>query len=197
MAKKKKKHDGHYCKICGEYKANEKFSGKGHAKHICKECWSLPDDVKADMMRCNDVERLFGKYPFSRQDWEMLEKYAKKYAGKESGQFAQSILDDRRHNNEEDAEPEEEAAEPIPYAGLPDYDKDTVMELFNEITGDFLCGSDEPPGEPEFREIMAEVVKDAKDFYAIHIQPDEEFEKTAFETIREIIQEMESDEEPF
>lgn len=25
-----KKH-GHYCKICGEYKANEKFSGKGHA----------------------------------------------------------------------------------------------------------------------------------------------------------------------
>lgn len=25
-----KKH-GHYCKVCGEYKANEKFSGKGHA----------------------------------------------------------------------------------------------------------------------------------------------------------------------
>jgi len=22
---------GHYCKICGEYKSNEKFSGKGHA----------------------------------------------------------------------------------------------------------------------------------------------------------------------
>ena len=32
-----KKH-GHYCKICGEYKANEKFSGKGHAAHICKIC---------------------------------------------------------------------------------------------------------------------------------------------------------------
>ncbi len=28
---------GHYCKICGEYKANEKFSGKGHAAHICKK----------------------------------------------------------------------------------------------------------------------------------------------------------------
>ena len=28
-----KKH-GHYCKVCGEYKANEKFSGKGHASHI-------------------------------------------------------------------------------------------------------------------------------------------------------------------
>ena len=29
MAKKKKKQQGHYCRICGDYKANEKFSGKG------------------------------------------------------------------------------------------------------------------------------------------------------------------------
>lgn len=36
-----KKH-GHYCKICGEYKANEKFSGKGHAAHICKSCAAMP-----------------------------------------------------------------------------------------------------------------------------------------------------------
>lgn len=33
-----KTHKGHYCKICGEYKSNESFSGKGHAQHICKEC---------------------------------------------------------------------------------------------------------------------------------------------------------------
>ena len=35
MSKKKKRPHGHYCKICGEYKANEKFSGKGHVAHIC------------------------------------------------------------------------------------------------------------------------------------------------------------------
>ena len=40
MSKKKRPH-GHYCKICGEYKANEKFSGKGHAAHICKSCSRL------------------------------------------------------------------------------------------------------------------------------------------------------------
>ena len=28
------KKQGHYCKVCGEYRANEKFSGKGHAAHI-------------------------------------------------------------------------------------------------------------------------------------------------------------------
>lgn len=40
MAKKKQKQQGHYCRICGDYKANEKFSGKGHAQHICKTCMS-------------------------------------------------------------------------------------------------------------------------------------------------------------
>ncbi|PGT80939.1 hypothetical protein [Bacillus sp. AFS040349] len=35
----KKKH-GHYCFGCDRYRANEKFSGKGHRQHICKECKS-------------------------------------------------------------------------------------------------------------------------------------------------------------
>lgn len=40
MAKKKK--HGHYCKVCGSYKPNEQFSGKGHKLHICKKCMQLP-----------------------------------------------------------------------------------------------------------------------------------------------------------
>ena len=39
----------HYCKICGEHKSNEKFSGKGHAAHICKACASLPPEKKSEM----------------------------------------------------------------------------------------------------------------------------------------------------
>lgn len=43
MKKKNTSHKphGHFCKVCGEHKANEKFSGKGHAAHICKACMSL------------------------------------------------------------------------------------------------------------------------------------------------------------
>ena len=41
---------GHYCKVCGEYKANEKFSGKGHAAHICKICAALPPEKQAEEM---------------------------------------------------------------------------------------------------------------------------------------------------
>ena len=33
---------GHYCKICGRTKANEKFTGKGHKNHICKKCSNKP-----------------------------------------------------------------------------------------------------------------------------------------------------------
>lgn len=29
---------GHYCRNCGRTRANEKFSGKGHKNHICKDC---------------------------------------------------------------------------------------------------------------------------------------------------------------
>ena len=56
MAKNKKRHNGHYCKICGCRKSNESFTGKGHARHICKECQSLPKDEQADMVDCSKTE---------------------------------------------------------------------------------------------------------------------------------------------
>ena len=52
-----KKH-GHYCKVCGEYKANEKFSGKGHAAHICKSCASLSPEKQAEQMTINRLLNL-------------------------------------------------------------------------------------------------------------------------------------------
>lgn len=52
-----KKH-GHYCKVCGEYKVNEKLSGKGHAVHICKACASLPPEKRAEQMAINRLLNL-------------------------------------------------------------------------------------------------------------------------------------------
>ena len=37
---------GHYCRICGRNRANEKFSGKGHKIHICKDCMRLPKEER-------------------------------------------------------------------------------------------------------------------------------------------------------
>ena len=50
------KKNGHYCKVCGRFRANEKFTGKGHATHICKDCAKLPPEEKAKQETLN---RLF------------------------------------------------------------------------------------------------------------------------------------------
>lgn len=61
MAKRKSNRPhGHYCKICGEYKANEKFSGKGHAAHICKACSKLSAAEKSERMTLNRLENMLG-----------------------------------------------------------------------------------------------------------------------------------------
>lgn len=53
-----KKPQGHYCKVCGQRKANEKFSGKGHASHICKACAPLSAAEKAESMTMLRLENL-------------------------------------------------------------------------------------------------------------------------------------------
>ncbi len=62
MSKKKNRPHGHYCKVCGEYKVNEKFSGKGHAAHICKACSRLSAAEKAAAM---DINRMMN-FPMRR-----------------------------------------------------------------------------------------------------------------------------------
>lgn len=52
------KRHGHFCKVCGEYRANEKFSGKGHATHICKSCASLPPAQQAEQIALTRLEHL-------------------------------------------------------------------------------------------------------------------------------------------
>lgn len=56
--------------------------GKRHAQHVCKVCLSLPQDVQADMERCNEIEKIISKYPMSSQDGELLERYALLYQDK-------------------------------------------------------------------------------------------------------------------
>ena len=74
MPKKKRGHrgrpQGHYCKVCGEYKANEKFSGKGHAAHICKTCSQLSAATQAEAMTINRLMSLpMGRLSAGDKGW--------------------------------------------------------------------------------------------------------------------------------
>ena len=44
---------GHWCKICGRDRPNEKFSGKGHKVHVCRQCARLP----AEERKCIEEEQ--------------------------------------------------------------------------------------------------------------------------------------------
>ncbi len=57
-AKKKHKPGGHFCRVCGEHKANEKFSGKGHAAHICKKCAALPVAERNTRIAVRKIENM-------------------------------------------------------------------------------------------------------------------------------------------
>ena len=43
----------HYCRICERSRRNEKFSGREHRDHICKDCQRLPRDQR-DRIECMD-----------------------------------------------------------------------------------------------------------------------------------------------
>ena len=45
----------HYCRICGNHKPNEKFSGKGHRTHICKQCSMLPAIERDHVDHSNEI----------------------------------------------------------------------------------------------------------------------------------------------
>ena len=66
---------GHYCKVCGEYKANEKFSGKGHAAHICKTCTALPPEKQAEEMTLTRLVNL--PWRLSKEQLSWLKKRMK------------------------------------------------------------------------------------------------------------------------
>lgn len=200
MAKRRKKHQGHYCRICGEYKANEKFSGKGHARHICKQCQSLPEDVKADRVRCNEVERAAFKYPMSRQDWELLERYAQKYKDKESGQFAQDMLDMKRGNYTQDEDMEEDALfediceeETVPFADLEDDIRYQLEELLADNINEFMIHKDYIPEGKELKDINEWVLKETRDTFFINVIPDATYNTLVDETIRRLVKEWEKD----
>ena len=59
---KQNKPHGHFCYVCGEHKANEKFSGSGHAHHICKKCQALPVAKRNEMVDIRKIGNMTFRY---------------------------------------------------------------------------------------------------------------------------------------
>ena len=72
----RRRQSGHYCWSCDRRRANEKFSGKGHARHLCKDCARLGKEELAYRQTMRDLDRLLnwnGHIP--RRNREQFRKY--------------------------------------------------------------------------------------------------------------------------
>lgn len=160
MAKKKKR--GHYCRICGASKPNEAFSGKGHAKHICKECSSLPQERKNELQHINQIDRIAGKYPRSRQDWEFLEKMSKNKKYPEATEFAQMILGMNRSQPEEGDEENELFGDwrqsKLSYSEFDEFAQGDIKSMIEDDIWDWISYSNgELPNEKSKQQILKDI----------------------------------------
>jgi hypothetical protein len=88
---KKKKTRGHYCWVCDSILANEKFSGKGHAGHICKKCSKLSVEERNERKIINKIGSLY-RYAFlSKVNRELLLKYSKYKSEKVSSEAREAL----------------------------------------------------------------------------------------------------------
>jgi hypothetical protein len=57
MAKKRKR-QGHFCWCCAKMRPHERFSGAGHARHLCKDCSRLGKSELQYRQDTRNLERL-------------------------------------------------------------------------------------------------------------------------------------------
>ncbi len=83
---------GHWCRICKENKPNEKFSGKGHKNHICKQCARKPKEEIADIDPQNEIYNFLAQSNISKRNISRLRKL-KESQNKNTSYFASIALD--------------------------------------------------------------------------------------------------------
>jgi len=72
----RKRRSGQYCWSCARRRANEKFSGKGHVRHLCKDCARLGKGELAYRQTMRNLNRLLNwNGHVSRRNHEQFRKY--------------------------------------------------------------------------------------------------------------------------
>jgi hypothetical protein len=83
---------GHYCRICGRIRANERFSGKGHRIHICKECSRRPREERETVEHEDEICGYLRQSHISEKNVERLEILAVS-ANPRIADLAQTVLE--------------------------------------------------------------------------------------------------------
>lgn len=67
---------GHWCRICGRTRPNEKFSGKGHKNYICKDCSRKPKEEIDEIDQTEEIFNYLRQSNISKKNITRLQKLA-------------------------------------------------------------------------------------------------------------------------
>ncbi|RMG14655.1 MAG: hypothetical protein D6731_09935 [Planctomycetota bacterium] len=55
--KRRRNARGHFCWCCGRHRPNERFGGRGHRDHVCRDCQRLPAEELSFRQVVRNMER--------------------------------------------------------------------------------------------------------------------------------------------
>lgn len=67
---------GHWCRICGVIKPNEKFSAKGHKNLICNECSRKPKEEIEHIHQSEEIFNFLNQSNISKKNISRLKQLA-------------------------------------------------------------------------------------------------------------------------
>ena len=91
--KNKMKRGGHSCRICGRRRSNEKFSGKGHRNHICRDCAKLPRVERDAADQVEEIYNFLNQSRISEKNIARLEKLIRSGANSCNVYIAEIVLE--------------------------------------------------------------------------------------------------------
>jgi len=155
---KRNKPHGHFCYVCGEHKANEKFSGRGHANHICRQCQALPAATRNEMIAVRKIDNMAFRY-LSKTEIKWLRKKMND-PRPEVRAAAQTAYSIKFPNHDRNLAKMTELKTPVLFSELDDEQKAEVIERLEELVGGFFEYADYVPDDEDRDEILKELCEE-------------------------------------
>lgn len=142
------------------------------------------------MQRINQVERLAGKLRLTKEEWDLLEKYAESKSYPELKRCAAGVLEHKRMAREFNRPSIEE----IPFNNLDEERKEEIGELlYNDIVF-FIEEADAVPNEKQLKRITKDIFKEYLRGFHWRIIPDATWEESMKKVLADALRDMEQPE---
>jgi hypothetical protein len=133
-----RKRRGHFCWCCGRVRPNERFSGRNHGRHLCRDCARLPAEEREFRQGERDIERLLrGSFYVPRRLRPQFDRFLE-HPNARVRDLAREILEEQARDAEERRRifAEERAAEEAAAASYPGPDESSELDDAKREYGD-------------------------------------------------------------